>query len=79
MATPILQWNVRDLNHNYIPGFQPLINSENPDIISIQETKLANDNFKIKNYTPYHFINKNSLIAAGGTSLFIKNNILKKK
>ena len=79
MATQILQWNIRGISHNYIPGLQPLINSENPDIISIQETKLANNNFKIKNYTPYHFINKNSIIAAGGTSLFIKNNIPQKE
>ena len=47
MSTPILQLNIRGLNHNYIPGLQPLINSENQDIISIQETKLANNIFKI--------------------------------
>ena len=79
MSTLILQWNIRGLSHNYTPGLQPLINTENPDIISLQETKLANDEFKINNYKSYHFINKNSLIAAGGTSLFIKNNIPQKE
>ena len=79
MNTLILQWNIRGLSHNYTTGLQPLINSKNPDIISLQETKLADKKFKIKNYTPYHFVNERSLIAAGGTSLFVKNSIPQKE
>ena len=77
--TLILQWNIRGLIRNYTPGLQPLINTLNPTIISLQETKLANNNFKINNYTAYNHINKNTLIAAGGTSLFIKNHIPQKE
>ena len=79
MNTLILQWNIRGLSHNYTTGLQPLINSKNPDIISLQETKLADKKFKIKDYTPYHYVNKRSLIAAGGTSLFIKKQYTSKR
>ena len=79
MSTLILQWNIRGLKQNHTSGLQPLINNQNPDIISLQETKLPNKDFKIKNYESYHYIHKKSLIAAGGTSLFIKNNLPQKE
>ena len=78
-STLILQWNIRGLNHNYSSGLNPLLITHNPDIISLQETKLPNNDFQIKNYQPYHHINQKSLIAAGGTSLFIKNNLPQKE
>ena len=74
MPNFLLQWNIRGLKQNYIPGLQPLINEMEPQVISLQETKLAND-FEINKYKPYHYINKDSAIAAGGTSLFIKNDL----
>ena len=78
MSTLILQWNIRGLKQNHTSGLQPLISNQNPDIISLQETKLPNNDFKIKNYESYHYVHKKSLIAAGGTSLFIKNNLPQK-
>ena len=79
MSTFILQWNIRGLNQNYTSGLQPLLANHNPDIVSIQETKLANEKFNVRNYEPYHHINKKSLIAAGGTSLYIRNGLPQKE
>ena len=73
MTTLLLQWNIRGLNQNYTSGLQPLINELNPKTICLQETKLATENFKINKYHPYHHINKNSAIAAGGTSLYVRH------
>ena len=79
MSTFILQWNIRGLNQNYTSGLQPLLANHNPDIVSIQETKLANEKFNIRNYEQYHHINKKSLIAAGGTSLYVRNGLPQKE
>ena len=72
----ILQWNIRGLSANYASGLQPLIQSTSPQIICLQETKLSCDDFEINKYAKYHYINRKNLIAAGGTSIFVKKDLL---
>lgn len=71
----ILQWNIRGLNVNFSSGLQPLIHSLSPDIICLQETKLSSEDFKIRKFTKYHHINQNNLIASGGASIFVKDQL----
>ena len=77
MSTLLLQWNIRGLNKNYTSGLKPLIDDLDPLVITIQETKLKNS-YQINKYKEYEHINKNNEIAAGGTSIFVKQNILHK-
>ena len=72
----ILQWNIRSLSKNYGPGLKPLIDSLDPSVVCLQETKLSSKEHKLSGYTPYHHIHKENLVAAGGTSIFIKKNVL---
>ena len=77
MSTLLLQWNMRGLNQNYTSGLKPLIDDLDPLVITIQETKLKNS-YQINKYKEYEHINKNNEIAAGGTSIYVKQNILHK-
>ena len=77
--TYLLQWNIRGLNVNFSSGLQPLIHSLSPNILCLQETKLSTKEYTIKNYTEYHHINENNLIASGGTSIFVKNHLLQRE
>ena len=70
----ILQWNIRSLNRQYGPGLKPLIDDCNPQIICLQETKLSSD-FHIQRYKDYPYKHQNNLIAAGGTSIYVRNDI----
>ena len=72
----ILQWNIRSLKKNNGPGLKPLINSLDPSVICLQETKLSSKDFELSGYTPYHHIHTENLVAAGGTSIFIKKGVL---
>ena len=77
--TYLLQWNIRGLNVNFSSGLQPLIHSLSPNILCLQETKLSTKEYTIKNYTEYHHINEENLIASGGTSIFVKNHLLQRE
>ena len=77
----ILQWNIRGLNPNYTSGLTPLLESTNPSIICLQETKLPTDysnipGTTIPGYTSLHYIFTGGDKACGGTSIYIKSNIL---
>ena len=72
----ILQWNIRSLTKNYGPGLKPLIDTLDPSVICLQETKLSSKEYSLSGYTPYHHINKENLVAAGGTSIFVKKDVL---
>ena len=81
----ILQWNIRGLKSNYQPGLQPLIESQNPSIICLQETKLPTDNHEkipgttIPGYTSLHQIFTGGDKACGGNSIYVKTNLLYRK
>ena len=77
MSTFLMQWNIRGLRANYASGLQPLIHTHNPQIICLQETKLSNT-YDINKYKSYHHINNNNLIAAGGSSIFVRSNLLQR-
>ena len=77
MSTFLMQWNVRGLRANYASGLQPLIHTHNPQIICLQETKISNT-YDINKYKSYHHINNNNLIAAGGSSIFVRSNLLQR-
>ena len=71
----ILQWNIRSLNRQYGPGLKPLIDNFNPQIICLQETKISSD-FKIQRYKDYPYKHQNNLIAAGGTSIYVRSDVI---
>ena len=74
----IIQWNIRSLNRQYGPGLKPLIDTYNPEAICLQETKLSSD-FSIQRYKDYPYKHKNNLIAAGGTSIYVRNDVICRK
>ena len=78
--TFLIQWNIRGLRANYASGLQPLIQTHNPNVICLQETKLKN-NYDINRYKAYHHINNNNnnLIASGGSSIFVKSSLLQRQ
>ena len=76
--TFLIQWNIRGLRANYASGLQPLIQTHNPNVICLQETKLKN-NYDINKYKAYHHINNNNLIASGGFSIFVKGSLLQRQ
>ena len=71
----ILQWNVRSLKRLYDPGLKSLINTFHPQVICLQETKISYD-FHIQRYKDYPYKHKGNLIAAGGTSIYVRNNVI---
>lgn len=71
----ILQWNLNGLRPQY-EFLQKIISTENTDIICLQETNLKSDqNIKIKNFTSYNKNRTDCLIASGGVSVLVKNNL----
>ena len=77
MASGILQWNIRGLRPNYTE-LDLLLKNLDPAVVCLQETKLSQNqnDYSIKRFSSYHFINQNCQIACGGTSIFIRNTIL---
>ena len=61
----LLTWNIRGIKTNR-NELNLLIKQFNPSIICIQETKLKDDNFCIKNYDSYLHSLTNCDIAHGG-------------
>ena len=80
----VLQWNIRGLKTNYVAGLSLLLNSLNPSVVCLQETKLPQD-FKnitgssIPGYSSYHHIYTGGEIACGGSSICIQSKILHRK
>ena len=77
----IIHWNIRSLNANYTAGLAVLLTSINPSVVCLQETKLPADysniaGTTIAGYKAFHQIYSGGDIACGGTSIYIKNNIL---
>ena len=73
----ILQWNCRGIKLN-VPELQLIITETNPVAICLQETKLNTELFQLRGYSAYHHITSKK-IACGGSSIFIKTNILHRK
>ena len=71
----VLQWNIHSYIHN-LTFLTHLITNISPDVICLQETKLPSDGYEINGYKPYHKIYKEDKIASGGTSIFVKKNLL---
>ena len=74
----ILQWNIRGLRSNSI-HLSTILQEQSMDVICLQETKLPDDTFIYGKFKTYHHVNKNNLIAAGGVSIFVKNNIIQSR
>ena len=74
----ILQWNIRGLRSNSI-HLSTILQEQSIDVICLQETKLPDDTFIYGKFKTYHHVNKNNLIAAGGVSIFVKNNIIQSR
>ena len=74
----ILQWNIRGLRSNHVQ-LSKILQDLSADVICLQETKLSDDTFKYGKFKTYHHVNKNNLIAAGGVSIFVKNNIIQSR
>ena len=73
----ILCWNVNGLRAIYKKGFLDWVNTENPDIICLQETKAHPEQVKLNlpNY-PYKFWNWADKKGYSGTAIFSKINPL---
>ena len=55
-----------------------MIDTYNTQVICLQETKLSSD-FSIQRYKDYPYKHKNNLIAAGGTSIYVRNDVICRK
>ena len=72
----ILQWNCRGLANNH-PELCILSQQYNPVAMCLQETHIADINkASFKGYTPYHRIDTSHERASGGSSIFIRNDII---
>ena len=74
----LIDWNCNSLN-NKIEEFKSFCFKFNPEIISLNETKMSEFNAKyilnINNYTTIHKSRNNDKNGAGGVALLIRNDI----
>ena len=78
MTDKIIQWNCRGLKINFIE-ITLLVQKFNPIAFCLQETHLKTadkDKLSLKNYSLYSTFGKDDERAAGGSSIFIHNNII---
>lgn len=75
----IIQWNCFSLTIARIEELRLFINETQPDIMSIQETKLndekANYRLRFSGYTMYHKHLKSNPEHGGGVALLVKEGI----
>ena len=72
----ILQWNCRGLANNH-PELCILSQQYNPVAICLQETHIADINrVSFKGYAPYHRLDTSHERACGGSSIFIRNDVI---
>ena len=72
----ILQWNCRGLANNH-PELCILSQQYNPVAICLQETHIADINkVFLKGYAPYHRLDTSHERACGGSSIFIRNDVI---
>ena len=74
----IIQWNCRGLKVNFIEITQ-LVKALNPIALCLQETHLKTsdkDKISLKHYSLYSTYSDDSERAAGGSSIFMNNNII---
>ena len=72
----ILQWNCRGLANNH-PELCILSQQYNPVAICLQETHIADVNkASFKGYAPYHRLDTSHERACGGSSIFIRNDVI---
>ena len=82
MASTILQWNIQGIKAKYVAGLSLLLASIDPSVICLQETKLnrktcdKSPGNSIPGYIAHHHFHQDGEIACGGSSIYIKNNIL---
>ena len=76
MMDNIIQWNCRGLKVNFIE-ITLLVQSFLPVAFCLQETHLKkSDNITLKNYSLYSTYVAEDERAAGGSTIFIRNNIV---
>ena len=72
----ILQWNCRGLMNNH-PELCLLSQQYNPVAMCLQETHIADiSKVSFKGYTPYHRLDDSHNRASGGSSIFIRNDVI---
>ena len=72
----ILQWNCRGLMNNH-PELCLLSQQYNPVAMCLQETHIADiSKVSFKGYTPYHHLDNSHDRASGGSSIFIRNDVI---
>ena len=75
LNTRLISWNVRGIKPN-LADLCLLIKNK-PNIVCLQETKLPeeDENFQVRDYEPFHYINSGGQIACGGTSILVRKDI----
>ena len=72
----ILQWNCRGLMNNH-SELCLLTQQYNPVAMCLQETHISDDsNLSYKGYTPYNKLDLSHERASGGSSIFVRNDII---
>lgn len=70
--TKIIQWNCRSYRAQ-VDHLKILINSQNPSIITLQETRFKHNNVKdISNFKMFH---KSRNEAVGGVAIYVKESL----
>jgi exonuclease III len=75
----LVHWNCFKLTEMRLIELQTFLIENNPDIISINETKLseekANLSLRFDHYIPYHRCRKNNAVFGGGVAILINDTI----